>query len=182
MFVYSANGDTAGPERITNKEFFKKVANEFTNLLSTYTAAGQCYRVDLRLRPEGSHGEVCLSLDAATQYYAKRARDWEIQMVLKARVTAGDTTLGQKLLDFVEPLIYSTELDFSTIETMSATRERIHEKVSRRRLVSNKLDVKLAGGGIRDIEFLAQCLQRLHGSRDGFLRNAGHTANFRALA
>ena len=173
MFLYSVNGETAGPERITNKEFFQKVANEFTNLLSTYTAAGQCYRVDLRLRPEGSHGEVCLSLGAATQYYARRARDWEIQMVLKARAAAGDAALGRKLLDFVAPLIYSTKIDFSTIETMSATRERIHEKVSRRRLASSKLDVKLAGGGIRDIEFLAQCLQRLHGSQDDFLRNAG---------
>ena len=63
MFLYSGNGETAGPQTITNGEFFKKVANRLTNLLSTYTAAGLCYRIDLRLRPEGTLGEVCLSLD-----------------------------------------------------------------------------------------------------------------------
>ncbi len=173
MFLYSANGETSGPQRVTNKEFFKKVANDLTNLLSTYTPAGQCYRIDLRLRPEGSHGEVCISLAAAKEYYAKRARDWELQMLLKARVAAGDSSLGQELLGSVEPLIYSTTLDFSTIETMSATRERISEKAARKHSRSNEFDVKLARGGIRDIEFLAQCLQRLHGNRESSVKRRG---------
>ena len=173
MFLYGENGETTGAQVITNKEFFKKVANQFTNLLSTYTAAGVCYRVDLRLRPEGTLGEVCLSLPAAKDYYSKRARDWELQMLIKARVTAGDEALGQSLLDFVEPSIYSTTLDFSTIETMSVTRERITEKLARKRFNKEVIDVKLARGGIRDIEFLVQCLQRLHGAREARVRHGG---------
>ncbi len=173
MFLYSNNGNTSGPSQITNREFFKKVANQFTNLLSTYTAAGICYRLDLRLRPEGNDGEVCLSLAAAKDYYAKRARDWELQMLIKARVAAGERALGQALLDFVEPFIYSTTLDFTTIESMSVTRDRITEKLARKRLRKDELDVKLARGGIRDIEFLVQCLQRLHGAREPRLRHGG---------
>ncbi len=173
MFLYSGNGETAGPDKITNKEFFKKAANHLTNLLSTYTAAGVCYRVDLRLRPEGTLGDVSIALDAAKDYYSKRARDWELQMLIKARVAAGDEALGQALLDFAEPLIYSTTLEFSTIEAMSATRERIGEKLARRRLKKDGLDVKLARGGIRDIEFLVQCLQRLHGGREAWVRHGG---------
>jgi [glutamine synthetase] adenylyltransferase / [glutamine synthetase]-adenylyl-L-tyrosine phosphorylase len=173
MFLYSGNGETSGTQKITNKEFFKKVANQLTNLLSTYTAAGLCYRIDLRLRPEGTLGEVCIPLPAAKEYYSKRARDWELQMLIKARVTAGDEALGQELLNFVEPSIYSTSLDFSTIETMSETRERIGEKLARKRLRRRELDVKLARGGIRDIEFLVQCLQRLHGGREVWVRHGG---------
>jgi glutamate-ammonia-ligase adenylyltransferase len=90
MFLYSANGRTSGPDRITNKEFFQRAANQLTALLSTYTSEGLCYRVDLRLRPDGSLGEVCISLDGAMKYYASRARDWELQMMIKARVAAGD--------------------------------------------------------------------------------------------
>jgi [glutamine synthetase] adenylyltransferase / [glutamine synthetase]-adenylyl-L-tyrosine phosphorylase len=56
MFLYSANGATDGPSSLTNKEFFKRAANELTALLSAYTPEGMCYRVDLRLRPEGSLG------------------------------------------------------------------------------------------------------------------------------
>src|SRR6185437_12607359 len=173
MFLYEDNGETAGPERISNKQFYKKIANELTSLLSTYTAEGMCYRVDLRLRPDGSLGEVCISLDGAKSYYEKRARDWELQMLIKARVAAGDRRTGQTLLDFVEPLIYSSTLDFSAVETVSVTRERIGEKLSRARTPQSGLNVKLARGGIRDIEFLAQCLQRLHGGAEPWVRHGG---------
>ncbi len=172
MFVYSGNGETAGPGAITNKEFFKKVANQYTELLSTYTADGSCYRVDLRLRPDGRLGEVCISLEGAKRYYQERARDWEKQMLIKARVCAGDLPLGRELLEFVEPLIYSTTLDFRAVEAVSEARERISEKLAAKRVHSG-LDIKLAPGGIRDIEFLVQCLQRLHGGRELWVRHGG---------
>jgi glutamate-ammonia-ligase adenylyltransferase len=173
MFVYAANGETDGKHPISNKEFYKKVANQYTELLSTYTAEGLCYRVDLRLRPDGSHGEVCISLDGAKTYYQTRARDWELQMLIKARVAAGDPGAGRELLSTVEPLIYSTTLDFSAVEAVSATRERISEKLNRRKAAKPAFDVKLAPGGIRDVEFLVQCLQRLHGGRVPWLRHGG---------
>jgi [glutamine synthetase] adenylyltransferase / [glutamine synthetase]-adenylyl-L-tyrosine phosphorylase len=173
MFVYQANGETDGAHPISNKEFYKKVANRYTELLSTYTSEGLCYRMDLRLRPDGSLGEVCTSLDGAKSYYQTRARDWELQMLIKARVAAGDPEAGRELLSTVEPLIYSTTLDFSAVEEVSATRERISEKLSKRKLGKLAFDVKLAPGGIRDVEFLVQCLQRLHGGRVPWLRHGG---------
>jgi glutamate-ammonia-ligase adenylyltransferase len=172
MFVYSGNGETSGPDSITNKEFFKKVANRYTELLSTYTADGSCYRVDLRLRPDGRLGEVCMSLDGANRYYQERARDWEKQMLIKARACAGDLALGRGLLEFVEPLIYSTTLDFRAVEAVSEARERISEKLAAKRPRAG-LDIKLTPGGIRDIEFLVQCLQRLHGGREIWVRHGG---------
>jgi glutamate-ammonia-ligase adenylyltransferase len=173
MFLYSENGETDGPGAITNKEFFRKVANQLTDLLSIYTAEGMCYRVDLRLRPDGRFGEVCTSLEGARNYYRNRARDWELQMLIKGRVSAGDRQLGSDLLEFVEPLIYSTTLDFSVIESASATRERMSEKLAARKGAPGGFDVKLARGGIRDIEFLVQCLQRLHGGREPWVRHGG---------
>ncbi|HYL35538.1 MAG TPA: glutamine-synthetase adenylyltransferase [Bryobacteraceae bacterium] len=173
MFVYAATGETDGANLISNKEFYKKVANQYTELLSTYTAEGLCYRVDLRLRPDGSLGEVCISLDGANNYYRTRARDWELQMLIKARVAAGDGEAGRELLRSVEPLIYSTTLDFSAVEAVSVTRERISEKLNRRRLSKAAFDIKLAPGGIRDIEFLVQCLQRLWGGQVPWVRHGG---------
>ncbi len=173
MFLYSANGCA---DSITNKEFFKRAANELTALLSAYTPEGMCYRVDLRLRPEGSLGEVCISLDGARLYYESRARDWELQMMIKARVAAGDRTTGEGLLEFVEPKIYSTTLDFSAIEALSVTRERINEKLAGKKRTRGRefnVDIKLDRGGIRDIEFMVQCLQRLYGGADPWVRHGG---------
>ncbi|PYT27372.1 MAG: glutamine-synthetase adenylyltransferase [Acidobacteria bacterium] len=172
MFVYSGAGETNGPQPISTKEFFKKIANRYTELLSTYTPEGQCYRVDLRLRPDGRLGEVCISLEGAVNYYKHRARDWELQMLIKARVSAGEPDTGRELLEFVEPLIYSTTLDFHAVEAVSETRARIHEKLAAKK-VDAGLDIKLTRGGIRDIEFLVQCLQRLHGGREAWVRHGG---------
>jgi glutamate-ammonia-ligase adenylyltransferase len=169
IFVYS--GDAAG-----SGEFFTAAANRVTDMLSTYTEEGMCYRVDLRLRPDGRFGEVCHSLEGAKQYYASRGRDWELQMLIKARVAAGDRGPGNELLAFVEPLIYRTTTDFRTIEAVSETRARIHEKLrldKQRHGSPSGADVKLTRGGIRDIEFLVQCLQRLHGGREPWVRHGG---------
>jgi glutamate-ammonia-ligase adenylyltransferase len=173
MFVYGGPGQTDGPAQLSNKEFYKKVANQYTALLSTYTAEGLCYRVDLRLRPDGRLGEICISEQGAETYYAQRARAWEKQMLIKARVSAGEPEPGQALLEFVEPLIYESSLDFRAVEAVSETRQRIGEKAAARRARRGGLDVKLTPGGIRDIEFLVQCLQRLHGGREPWVRHGG---------
>jgi len=95
-------------------------------------------------------------------------------MLIKARVAAGDRATGRDLLDFVEPRIYSTTLDFTAIEALSETRERINEKLAaRKRPRNHAIDVKLDRGGIRDIEFLVQCLQRLYGGVEPWLRHGG---------
>ncbi|HWF09493.1 MAG TPA: hypothetical protein VG297_13580 [Bryobacteraceae bacterium] len=169
MFIHSGDDATSG-------EFFKAAATRMTDMLSMYTQEGLCYRVDLRLRPDGRFGEICHSLEGAKKYYASRGRDWELQMLIKARVAAGDRGPGRDLLTFAEPLIYRTTTDFRTIEAVSETRARIHEKLrvdKQRAGKSSGADVKLARGGIRDIEFLVQCLQRLHGGRTPWVRHGG---------
>ena len=173
MFIYQGPGETDGPQTITNKEFCKKLANQYTALLSSYTAEGQCYRVDLRLRPDGTLGEICTSLEGAGTYYEQRGRDWEKQMVIKARVAAGEPEPGNAVLEFAEPLIYRSSLDFGAVEAVSETRQRVGEKAAARRARNGAIDIKLAPGGIRDIEFLVQCLQRLHGGREPWVRHGG---------
>ena len=171
IFLYTGDGKTSGPVKIPVRELFTQTAQDLTKLLSQMTPEGACYRVDLRLRPEGSSGEVAPPLSAAVRYYHQRARDWELQALIKARAVAGDRALGERFLQIIEPLIYQTTTDFSTIERLSETRDRIHRKLSLRRGAG--LDVKLSRGGIRDIEFLVQCMQRLYGGPDTWVRNGG---------
>ena len=170
MYIHTGNGNTTGPVVTSNQDFTKQLALRLTNLLSSTTGQGFIYRVDLRLRPEGNAGELVVPLSAAIHYYFNRARDWELQMLLKARPVAGDIRLGRKFLDTVMPQIYRTTTDFSQIEKISETRDRMQRQ---RRKRGAPLDVKLDPGGIRDVEFLVQCLQRLYGGQDRFLRSGG---------
>ncbi|MBI2677632.1 MAG: hypothetical protein HYX28_02505 [Candidatus Koribacter versatilis] len=67
-------------------------------------------------------------------------------------------------------------LNFSAIETALNTRDKISNQ--RRRAVASgqesaSIDVKLDRGGIRDIEFLVQCLQRVYGGKERWLRSGG---------
>ena len=171
MYLHTGQGETAGPVKTSNHDFYQQLATRLTNLLCKMTPEGFSYRVDLRLRPEGSSGELVAPLEGAVAYYNKRARDWELQMLIKARPAAGDLRLGDSFLRMVRPLIYRTTTDFSLIERVSASRDRIQQQ--RRRAGKSTDDVKLERGGIRDIEFLVQCLQRLYGGQDPFVRSGG---------
>jgi glutamate-ammonia-ligase adenylyltransferase len=183
LFLYSHDGETAGgSERhsvISNKEYFVRLAHAITRTITQTTPYGQVFRVDLRLRPEGDQGDLTIALRSALEYYEHRARDWELQMLIKARHSAGDPRLTREFLRGVEPYIYGAPTDFEAVESVLWTRERVSKKVRESR--SDAVDVKMHRGGIRDIEFLTQCLQRLHGGTDHWVRSGGTLLALRKL-
>jgi [glutamine synthetase] adenylyltransferase / [glutamine synthetase]-adenylyl-L-tyrosine phosphorylase len=183
LFLYSHDGETAGgTERhsvISNKEYFVRLAHAITRTVTQTTPYGQVFRVDLRLRPEGDQGDLTIALRSSLEYYEHRARDWELQMLIKARHSAGDPRLTREFLRGVEPYIYGSPTDFEAVEGVLWTRERISKRMREGR--SDTVDVKLHRGGIRDIEFLTQCLQRLHGGTDHWVRSGGTLLALRKL-
>jgi len=175
MFVYSADGETAGGGQVTsNREFFGRLAQRLIRYVSVATAEGLAYRVDLRLRPGGREGEVALALPAALRYYREQAREWELQMLIRARPCAGARGVAQALLDAVQPLIYRPGASAATIlEGVRLSRERIQQQLEHHRVTGRRsveVDVKLDVGGIRDIEFLVQYLQRRFGGDEPWVR------------
>ncbi len=183
IFLYSHDGETAGgSEResvITNKEYFVRLAHGITRTITQTTPYGLVFRVDLRLRPEGEQGDLAISLKSALEYYEHRARNWELQMLIKARHSAGDAALTREFLRGVEPYIYGSSTDFEAIESVLWTREKMSTRLRESRGAA--IDVKRHRGGIRDIEFLSQCLQRLHGGRDPWVRSGGTLLALRKL-
>ena len=70
------------------------------------------WRVDLRLRPEGSSGPLVNSLSAAERYYETWGRLWERAALLRARVVAGSEVLGEQLArEIVVPFVFRREVD-----------------------------------------------------------------------
>ena len=175
MFLYDT---VARPpaDRAFSHEYFVRLAQQTTELLSRHTAEGQLFRIDLRLRPLGHEGELAVELSRAIHYYSEVAQDWELQAMIKARHSAGDAELVRAFVRAVEPYVYRPNVNFAAVKTALRTRERIDkrsEKATSARSARHTVNVKLDRGGIRDIEFLVQCLQRVYGGEEGWLRSRG---------
>jgi len=175
LFLYDGGMEPAGAE-ISNREYFIRLAQQTTELLSRHTREGPVFRIDLRLRPQGGEGEPAVPLAHAIHYYSHLAHDWELQAMIKARHSAGDAGLVREFVRAVQPYVYRPELNFLAIKTALDTREKIGSHRRRnllKEVAQTGIDVKIDRGGIRDIEFLVQCLQRVYGGSESWLRSRG---------
>ncbi len=162
ILLYEGSGYTDGARRISNQEFFDRLARDVFRLLTENTATGYAYRVDLRLRPEGERGPLVSSLESATHYYDVLGRTWERQAYVKARPVAGDLELGREFLARLESWIYRRYLSLADIAGIKALKRRIETRTVREG--GEVRNVKTGHGGIRDIEFVIQFLQLLNGA------------------
>ena len=171
IYVYGTEkGETTGPRVVKNHQFFVRLAELLTGYLSAMTEVGQCYKVDLRLRPDGTRGEITLPLLSYEIYYESYGREWERAMLVKARHVAGDEVLTQSFLEALRPFVYRRYLDSSVIDSMRQMKMRIDAEMCKR---GSEYDVKLGRGGIREIEFVVNAIQLLNGGRHPELRVQG---------
>ncbi|MBA1201654.1 bifunctional [glutamate--ammonia ligase]-adenylyl-L-tyrosine phosphorylase/[glutamate--ammonia-ligase] adenylyltransferase [Pseudomonas capeferrum] len=164
IFAFPEGGETEGVKRaLDNQEFFTRLGQRLIKALDPVTVDGFVFRVDMRLRPYGSAGALVLSFNALEQYYQDQGRDWERYAMIKARVVAGDQVAGAQLQDLLRPFVYRRYLDFSAIEALRTMKQLIQQEVRRKGMAEN---IKLGAGGIREVEFIAQAFQLIHGGRD----------------
>src|SRR6185437_7938696 len=173
LLYINGDGEELSSAAISNREYFIRLAQLLTQILSRMTAEGRVIRIDLRLRPQGGEGEPAIALSQALRYYARAAHDWERQALIKVRHSAGSASLAREFIRGAQPYIYSPHINFAAVETALDTRERIGARRRQALLDSSRIDVKLDRGGIRDIEFLVQCLQRVYGGGEPWLRSGG---------
>lgn len=164
IFAYPEGGETVGVKRsLDNQEFFIRLGQRLIKALDPMTVDGFVFRVDMRLRPYGSSGALVLSFNALEQYYQDQGRDWERYAMIKSRVVAGDQVSGAQLQEMLRPFVYRRYLDFSAIEALRTMKQLIQQEVRRKGMADN---IKLGSGGIREVEFIAQAFQLIHGGRD----------------
>lgn len=153
---------------VSNAEFFTRVAETVTGMLSERTEDGFLFRADVRLRPEGSVGPLVRSLRELELYYATAGQTWERLAMVKARPVAGSIELGAELLESLHSFRYPRHPPPSLLEEVAAMKARSDAELVGGEALER--DVKLGVGGIREIEFVAQSLQLLHAGRFPFLQ------------
>jgi glutamate-ammonia-ligase adenylyltransferase len=151
-----------GPEN-----FYGRFTQRLTTALSAPTGEGSLYPVDLQLRPSGAAGPVAVSLSAFERYYASEAETWELLALTRARlVWSSEAAFGARAQAAIEAALRRPR--DPGLLTQEAHAMRL--LVGRERPAFGVWDVKLAPGGLMDVEFAAQTLQLTHAARGGPLR------------
>src|SRR5438094_6737331 len=178
IFLYSEEGELS--PRLSNHQWFNRLAEEILETFSAPDPEGALFRVDLRLRPEGSAGPLARSLESMENYYAGFGETWERIALIKARGIAGDRELAYEFLRQHQPFIYPRSSTPDLLDEIAKIKRRIEHDVIRSD--SLERDVKLGRGGIREIEFVVQTLQFIHGGRHIFLRETSTLDALRGLS
>ncbi|MDD2857650.1 MAG: bifunctional [glutamine synthetase] adenylyltransferase/[glutamine synthetase]-adenylyl-L-tyrosine phosphorylase, partial [Candidatus Nanopelagicales bacterium] len=143
------------------------------------TREGSIWEVDPNLRPEGKQGALVRTLASHVGYYERWAKTWEFQALLKARACAGDRELGERYVEAIAPFVWSAADHEGFVEDAQAMRRRVEAHIPAR---IGERELKLAPGGLRDVEFSVQLLQLVHGRSDVMLRSASTMVALEALA
>ncbi len=171
VYVYADGGaeSTGGPRGVLSaREFMSRLAEGVTKALHQSTADGFVFRVDLRLRPEGTNGPIVNTVVNALLYYESWGQTWERAAYLKARPVAGDLALGAMLLRELEPFVFRRYLDYATLEDLKQMKAKVVHALATG--PDKGINVKLGRGGIREIEFVIQNLQLIHAGKDERIR------------
>jgi len=178
IFLYSEEGELS--PRLSYHQWFNRLAEKILETFSTRDPEGALFRIDLRLRPEGSAGPLARSLESMENYYAGFGETWERIALIKARGIAGGRELAYEFLRQHQPFIYPRSPTPDLLDEVA----KIKRRIEREALGTDELDrdVKLGRGGIREIEFVVQTLQFIHGGRHAFLQETSTMEALRALA
>jgi len=178
IYVYDEDGETTGlPDgrgRISNHDYFAKAVKLIYALVGDTTEHGFVFRMDLALRPNGNSGPSVVSRQSLEEYFLVQGREWERFAWLKSRVVAPFSAKANafELRDTVLPFVFRRYLDYSVFEALRGLHQQIRKhSVSRSAGRPERAnDVKLARGGIREIEFIVQLLQVVRGGHFPELR------------
>ncbi|MFC2149284.1 bifunctional [glutamate--ammonia ligase]-adenylyl-L-tyrosine phosphorylase/[glutamate--ammonia-ligase] adenylyltransferase [Candidatus Auribacterota bacterium] len=180
IFVYSGDGETESDERkITNQEFYSKLAQKIIKELSETTSEGFLYKIDTRLRPGGMSEVMVPSLEGYRNYYGTRSMTWEKQALTKIRFICGDEALAGDFMDLISKYVYGSPLTSGESKEIFDMRMKMEKE--RVKPGERDIHIKLGTGGIVDIEFIAQVLQLRHGNKDKGIRGSNTLEAMRSL-
>ncbi|HEX4056695.1 MAG TPA: bifunctional [glutamine synthetase] adenylyltransferase/[glutamine synthetase]-adenylyl-L-tyrosine phosphorylase [Galbitalea sp.] len=176
IFVVEAEGDLGSDKAV---EIGTRLAMHTARGIQELASEPMLWEVDANLRPEGKDGALVRTLESHLAYYERWAKGWEFQALLKARPMAGDLELGQRYVDGVAPLVWSSAGREGFVESVQRMRERVTENIPQD---EREIQLKLGPGGLRDVEFTIQLLQLVHGQLDPDVRQRATLPALVALA
>jgi len=158
VFLFSGSHEAVsdGDRPLPASLYFNRLAARLVTALSVPTAAGALYEVDTRLRPWGAKGNLALSLSSFTRYQTEEAESWEHMALTRARVVAGPASAAQAAIAEVLGMARNEAALRAAVVAMRADMAAAKQPQGR-------FDVKLASGGLVDLEFIVHFRQLASG-------------------
>lgn len=159
VFVYR-DGPISGVDQAPQL-FFTRLAQKLISALATQTAAGRCYEVDMRLRPNGNSGLLVTSLSAFARYQQESAWTWEHQALVRARPIVGQADVIASFNELRLEVLGQRRDDGALLTDIRDMRTRMLKE----KAPGPVFDDKQSPGGLVDIEFYSQWLVLAHAYR-----------------
>src|SRR3984885_13323196 len=158
MLIYDFPADASEAtrrKRLGPTLYYARLTQRLISALTAPTKAGRLYEVDMRLRPSGRQGPLATQLASFELYQRDEAETWEHMALPRARFVAGDASLGADIAKTVRRTL-TGERDAAKIAQQTRAMRAL---IGREKGDSDVWDLKLAAGGLLDIEFIAQYLE-----------------------
>ncbi len=147
-----------GLKPLAPTQYYARATQRLISALSSPTAEGGLYEVDMRLRPSGNSGPVATSLPAFVAYQNTDAWTWEHMALTRARAISGPESLTRDIEATIRGVLCRPRDRAKTAKDVRDMRGRIAQEKG-----SNDVwDIKYVPGGLIDVEFIAQYLQLIH--------------------
>jgi len=151
-------GDSNGRRPLAPSPYYTRLTQRLLAALTAPTKSGKLYDVDLRLRPSGRKGPLATQFSAFAIYQRDSAETWEHMALTRARVVAGDPSLSEQIAETVRRTLARKRDSAQIAREVRAMRALIAAEKGDK----DPWDLKLAAGGLIDIEFVAQYLSLAH--------------------
>jgi glutamate-ammonia-ligase adenylyltransferase len=147
-----------GARPLAPSQYFARLTQRLISALTSQTAEGRLYDVDMRLRPSGQKGPLATQLSSFVHYQSTDAWTWEHMALTRARPISGPPELRARVETAIRDVLVRPRDRARTAADVREMRGRIEKEKS----TTDIWDLKQVRGGLVDIEFMAQHLQLVH--------------------
>jgi [glutamine synthetase] adenylyltransferase / [glutamine synthetase]-adenylyl-L-tyrosine phosphorylase len=156
--VADTGAPSDGEKPLFPSEYYIRLTARLIAAVTSLTAEGRLYDVDMRLRPSGNKGPLAVSLEGFVAYQTTGAWTWEHQALTRARIVTGPPDLAPRIAAAVRAVLARPRDPAILLHDVVDMRRRIDGEYR----TADPWSVKHLRGGLVDVEFVAQWLVLRH--------------------
>ncbi|MCG7392584.1 bifunctional [glutamine synthetase] adenylyltransferase/[glutamine synthetase]-adenylyl-L-tyrosine phosphorylase [Microvirga sp. ACRRW] len=153
--------ESTGPRPLDAVVYHTRLTQRLVAALTVPTRRGLLYELDLRLRPQGGKGPVASQFKGFVAYQQSEAELWEHMALTRSRILVADPGFADRVGEAINHIVSAKRDPKHVISEVRVMRELIAQEKGD----DKPWDLKLAKGGLTDLDFIAQALVLAHSSK-----------------